>query len=179
MPRNPALNAIQRLQIISSHLQTPQFSNPQSVKMAAKDPITCHVLDTTIGRPAANIAVALTCLSFPDIVFTSTTNADGRIANWANTQRPGSSEWGFVVSHQGVPNALQYMIRKYAETGEENKSCPKGSSLWKLQFKTGEYYGAENTFFPVVELTFLVKEGEHFHVPLLLGPYSFTTYRGS
>jgi len=56
---------------------------------------------------------------------------------------------------------------------------PVGSSIWKLQFDTGSYYGVAKTFFPVVELTFLVKEGEHFHVPLLLGPYSFTTYRGS
>lgn len=56
---------------------------------------------------------------------------------------------------------------------------PKGSSTWKLKFDTGAYYGVDRTFFPTVELTFLVKEGEHFHVPLLLGPYSFTTYRGS
>lgn len=56
---------------------------------------------------------------------------------------------------------------------------PKDASMWKLRFDTGAYYGWEKTFFPFVELTFLVKPGEHFHVPLLLGPYSFTTYRGS
>jgi 5-hydroxyisourate hydrolase len=58
-------------------------------------------------------------------------------------------------------------------------ASPIGSSVWKLEFSTAEYYGPEKCFFPVVGLTFLVKDGEHFHVPLLLGPYSYTTYRGS
>lgn len=71
-----------------------------------------------------------------------------------------------------------FMIREYAaSTVQEN--CPAGSSLWKLEFNTGAYYGVDKVFFPLVELNFLVNEGQHFHVPLLLGPYSFTTYRGS
>lgn len=57
--------------------------------------------------------------------------------------------------------------------------CPVGASVWKLEFDTARYFGAEKCFFPAVTLSFLVKEGEHFHVPLLLGPYSYTTYRGS
>lgn len=36
------------------------------------------------------------------------------------------------------------------------------------------------SFYPFVEITFEVKEpGEHYHVPLLLSPYAFSTYRGS
>jgi 5-hydroxyisourate hydrolase len=84
----------------------------------------------------------------------------------------------FVESHGGVPSTLEFMIKNYA-AADGTAACPQGSSIWKLQFDTGAYYGAGNTFFPVVELSFLVKEGEHFHVPLLLGPYSYTTYRGS
>ena len=38
------------------------------------------------------------------------------------------------------------------------------------------------TFFPEVEVKFLVRQeakGEHYHVPVLLGPFGYTTYRGS
>ena len=135
-------------------------------------PITCHVLDTTTGRPGANISVKL---YNPNIsttnFFTASTNADGRIANW---QGPDGQDGPQCVE---VINSL---IRENAsQEGKLVPGCPLGSSIWKLEFDTGGYYGVQNTFFPKVELIFLVKEGEHFHVPLLLGPYSFTTYRGS
>ena len=144
----------------------------------SKDPITCHVLDTTTGRPAANLSVKLLCCAVPDVVFTNQTNADGRILNWESKQGPGGSKGAFVLAHGSVARTLQFMIRNYA--GEQDSpSYPAGSSIWKLQFDTGAHYGPANTFFPIVELSFLVKEGEHFHVPLLLAPYSFTTYRGS
>lgn len=141
-----------------------------------RDPITCHVLDTTTGRPAPNITVKLICTVQPEIVFEGKTNADGRIANWENTQEPGDGETTtYVQLRGGVHSALNFMIAHNTRSVHSDVS----TSVWKLQFDTGAYYGLENTFFPVVELTFLVEEGEHYHVPLLLGPYSFTTYRGS
>jgi 5-hydroxyisourate hydrolase len=144
----------------------------------SRDPITCHVLDTTTGRPAANLFVNLRCDSIPEIIFTCKTNADGRILNWQNTQGSGGGLGAFVESHGGVSSALRFMISHYAAT-QDTPNCPAGSSVWKLRFDTGKHYGAANTFFPIVDLSFLVTEGEHFHVPLLLAPYSFTTYRGS
>jgi len=128
--------------------------------MAQRDPITCHALDTTIGRPAASLSVTLSCLSDPSIVFSSETDSDGRISNWSH-----------------ATEKVESLVQKYC--GIEKAGYPKASSVWQLRFNTGQYYGLENTFWPFVELTFLVKEGEHFHVPLLLGPYSYTTYRGS
>jgi 5-hydroxyisourate hydrolase len=156
MLRDPTSN--ERLQALSSHLAAPQFA------MASKDPITCHVLDTTTGRPAAGIIATLSCRSFPHSAFVATTNSDGRITNW----EPETAN----------QPAIETEIREQAEQ-EGNSIVPKGSSMWKLTFNTGAYYGAGKTFFPLVDLTFLAKEGEHFHVPLLLGPYSYTTYRGS
>jgi 5-hydroxyisourate hydrolase len=52
---------------------------------------------------------------------------------------------------------------------------------YRLVFATGDWFAAQNlaTFFPEVTLTFEVTDGEHYHVPLLLGPFSFSTYRGS
>jgi len=51
-----------------------------------------------------------------------------------------------------------------------------------LTFATGAYFAgiATDTFFPEVSLTFSVTEiGEHYHVPLLISPFAFSTYRGS
>ena len=62
--------------------------------MAEKDQITCHVLDTTTGRPAVNIAVTLCCGSVPSIQFTANTNRDGRITRWTAPQGSVSiAEW--------------------------------------------------------------------------------------
>jgi 5-hydroxyisourate hydrolase len=51
-----------------------------------------------------------------------------------------------------------------------------------LAFDTAGYHLAQNVqgIYPVVEITFYVREGEsHFHIPLLLSPHGYTTYRGS
>jgi 5-hydroxyisourate hydrolase len=50
---------------------------------------------------------------------------------------------------------------------------------YALTFDTGGYF-AERTFYPSVTVAFRVADGAaHHHVPLLLSPYSYTTYRGS
>ena len=54
--------------------------------------------------------------------------------------------------------------------------------VYRLVFETGAYFRArgEKTFFPRVEVVFEVdKEEEHYHVPLLLSPFGYSTYRGS
>ncbi len=60
----------------------------------------------------------------------------------------------------------------------------QGDHTYSLAFDTDEYFGARDikTFFPLVEVKFLVRQeakGEHYHVPVLLGPFGYTTYRGS
>nr|BAN21410.1 unkown protein [Riptortus pedestris] len=59
-------------------------------------------------------------------------------------------------------------------------SIPSG--IYKLQFQTQQYFERRNTssFFPFVEVVFnLNSQQEHYHVPLLLSPYGYSTYRGS
>jgi 5-hydroxyisourate hydrolase len=54
--------------------------------------------------------------------------------------------------------------------------------VYKLKFDTKEYYDTlgTKTFYPYVEIVFEIeKPEEHYHVPLLLSPYGFSTYRGS
>ena len=59
-----------------------------------------------------------------------------------------------------------------------------GDQRWSLTFDTEAYFAGKGveTFFPEVEVKFVVREGqkgEHFHVPVLLGGFGYTTYRGS
>jgi 5-hydroxyisourate hydrolase len=56
---------------------------------------------------------------------------------------------------------------------------PLQAGTYRLRFDTAAYHGA-GAFFPLVEIVFTVAEaGGHCHVPLLLSPYGYSTYRGS
>ncbi|MEJ7603219.1 MAG: hydroxyisourate hydrolase [Kofleriaceae bacterium] len=56
---------------------------------------------------------------------------------------------------------------------------PVEPGTYRIRFATGAYLG-EQAFFPVVEIQFAVLDGtQHYHVPLLLSPYGYSTYRGS
>ncbi len=53
---------------------------------------------------------------------------------------------------------------------------------YRLRFETGSYHSAQSIkgLYPVVEITVMVRSGDtHLHVPLLLSPNGYTTYRGS
>lgn len=52
---------------------------------------------------------------------------------------------------------------------------------YKIIFNTGEYYGKQKikTFYPAVEILFTVFDDSHYHVPLLISPFGYSTYRGS
>ena len=69
-------------------------------------------------------------------------------------------------------------------TGASSRLGPDrlASGTYRLGFDTGAYYAAAGTetFFPEVTLTFAVVGSQaHYHVPLLLSPFAYSTYRGS
>ncbi|KAG9094533.1 hypothetical protein FS749_012255 [Ceratobasidium sp. UAMH 11750] len=115
---------------------------------SGKSPVTCHVLDSTLGKPAANVNVRLEVMdgsSFTTLA-SGQTDSDGR----CTTLLPSEPR-------------LQ-------------------AGVYKMIFNTGEYFEKDkrDTFYPVVEIIFqLAKPEEHYHIPLLLSPWSYTTYRGS
>lgn len=53
--------------------------------------------------------------------------------------------------------------------------------IYKMRFETKDYYDNNNTstFYPYVEIIFDVNSHEHYHIPLLMNPFSYSTYRGS
>ncbi|KAA8646244.1 hypothetical protein EYZ11_000583 [Aspergillus tanneri] len=136
-----------------------------------RDPITCHVLNTLTGTPAANLPVTLTLLSSPSgqspISFRATTDADGRVKNWTPEATTSTT----------VPTFLSSLPAADSKTH------------WAVQFEVGPWYEVQGveSFWPEVEVKFTVKgrgrEGEegwrHYHVPVLLGPWNYSTYRGS
>ena len=111
--------------------------------------ITTHVLDTALGRPAAGISVALERLA-----------ADGT----ARQVGAGMTD-------------LDGRIRDLLAAGQ---TVEPGS--FRLRFETGAYFARDGRegFYPFVEVVFTVRAGrEHYHVPLLLNPFGYSTYRGS
>ncbi|KAL4978253.1 Hydroxyisourate hydrolase [Aspergillus desertorum] len=172
-----------RLSLYQNHLSVsaaasanlPSKPNPSPM---SRDPITCHVLNTLTGTPAANLPVTLTLLSSPssaatsNVCFTATTNADGRVASW----KPATTDTSASTTTR-VSDILASL------------PAPDSKTNWALRFEVGPWFEAQGveSFWPEVEVKFTVKgrgkEGEegwrHFHVPVLLGPWNYSTYRGS
>ena len=114
--------------------------------------LTTHVLDAAHGCPGSSIKVELYRVEGQqlELVNTALTNSDGRVA---------------------AP-LLQ---------GDDYRT-----GVYQLQFSAGDYYRARGGQLPaqavldVVVLRFGIDEQqEHYHVPLLSSPYSYSTYRGS
>ncbi|KAG5975386.1 hypothetical protein E4U55_007730 [Claviceps digitariae] len=139
--------------------------------MPAKDPITCHILDTTTGRPAQSLHVRLQDSSSPPKTFESSTDQDGRIHTWLPYSSDTSAGDVPVYTLDHILSQLDHRV----------------PSTWTLRFDTASYWAGKQqqqhqqtgTFFPEVVVVFSVERGQQYHVPLLLGPFSYTTYRGS
>ncbi len=53
--------------------------------------------------------------------------------------------------------------------------------IYKMNFDTGSYFSGRKIkgFYPYVDIIFEINSGEHYHIPLLLSPFGYSTYRGS
>ena len=132
--------------------------------MSGRPFISCHVLDTVQGKPAAGITVELKLLAPKDKFgpWTARTTSDGRVTVW---------QWSGTSVDEAIAQVTKNRDFGFGE-GEQ--------MIWSLTFDTEAYFGKGKTFWPQVELRFATNVTEdHYHVPLLLGPWSYTTYRGS
>ena len=81
---------------------------------------------------------------------------------------------------QSLSEGVTNQQGRIAELFPANQNMKPGE--YRVVFKTGDYYKKANreAFFPEVPVIFEVKQADqHYHIPLLLSPYGFSTYRGS
>lgn len=112
--------------------------------------LTTHILDTAHGSPAANVGVRLFAFgTVRELVASATSNSDGR------TEKPLLAD---EAMHTGT---------------------------YELEFDIGDYFAASGVptatpaFLNTVVIRFTVSSEENYHVPLLVSPWSYSTYRGS
>lgn len=142
--------ALQEIFRIAALRLDDRVSAPDRLKVHGR--LSTHVLDTRAGAPAAGIPVELAELGggHPRVIARTVTNADGR------TDQP-------LIGGRPLP------IGRY-----------------ELRFTVAAYFAAQQAvladppFLDVVPIRFAIAEPEgHYHVPLLVTPWSFSTYRGS
>lgn len=102
--------------------------------------LSTHVLDTSLGKPAAGVAISLSGAAGQ--LGEAVTDADGRAADLGGELHPGT---------------------------------------YSLRFDSGGYFAERGIdgFYPEVLVTFTISGARHVHVPLLLSPFGYSTYRGS
>jgi 5-hydroxyisourate hydrolase len=119
--------------------------------------ITSHILDTSRGKPAAGITISLFELK-------GSNDGDSNIqAQWSLLAQ------GQTNSDGRVPALL-----------EKERILPAGS--YRVHFAVSDYFNAlnERAFYPYVDIVFDISgDGEHYHIPLLLTAFGYSTYRGS
>jgi 5-hydroxyisourate hydrolase len=111
--------------------------------------LSTHVLDATTGRPAAGVQVRL---------------ERGREAGWVQA---GDGQTG--------PDGRLRL------TGDDD-AAEFAPGIYRITFATGAYFSSRESasFYPEVTITFeMTERDEHYHVPLLLSPFAYSTYRGS
>ncbi|XP_021354515.1 5-hydroxyisourate hydrolase-like isoform X1 [Mizuhopecten yessoensis] len=95
---------------------------------------------------------------------------------------------GVAMTLSKLDQSGQWQTMETGITNTDGRGGFFGSSdqwtagTYKLYFDTGSYFASLHTkgFYPYVEVAFHVEDpGQHYHVPLLLSPYSYSTYRGS
>lgn len=61
----------------------------------------------------------------------------------------------------------------------QDKKAEKGT--YQVIFKTGDYYDSrkQKTFFPQIPVMFTMEDNGHYHIPLLMSPFGYSTYRGN
>ena len=105
--------------------------------------LSTHVLDTSLGKPAAGITVVLESVD-GQAIGDGITDGDGRVGSLG-------------------PERL--------DAGD-----------YRLRFASGGYFAARGVeaFYPEVVVVFTVADADqHYHVPVLLNPFGYSTYRGS
>ncbi|MGC3873122.1 hydroxyisourate hydrolase [Halomonas sp. GXIMD04776] len=137
------------MKTLSSMLAGIALCGAATLAQAADNPLSVHVLNIQDGKPSGGV----------EVVLEKQTDGGWETLNQATTDE---------------------------ESGRISALFPKDqafeSGVYRVTFETGDWFEAHDTetFFPEIPVPFKVEDtDQHYHIPLLLSPYGYSTYRGS
>ncbi|REC56779.1 hydroxyisourate hydrolase [Chryseobacterium piscium] len=113
--------------------------------------LSSHILDITVGKPVENV--------------------DVKLEKYNETTK----QWVSVINKKTDKNG------RIGDFLPKNKDSKSNYGKYKLIFFTEDYFKNKNmeSFYPFIEVVFQIQDNQHYHVPITLSPFGYSTYRGS
>ena len=119
------------------------------IQAQEKYQLSSHILDISQGKPAPNVKIAL-------------------------SKQDENQNWVLIDEKYTDNNGR---IKDFLKE-ESNKN---NNGVYKLTFYITPYFEKlkQKTFYPFIEVVFEIKDNQHYHIPITLSPYGYSTYRGT
>ena len=119
------------------------------IQAQEKYQLSSHILDISQGKPAPNVKIAL-------------------------SKQDENQNWVLIDEKYTDNNGR---IKDFLKE-ESNKN---NNGVYKLTFYITPYFEKlkQKTFYPFIEVVFEIKDDQHYHIPITLSPYGYSTYRGN
>lgn len=119
------------------------------IQAQEKYQLSSHILDISKGKPAPNVKISL--------------YKQDKNQNWV------------VIDEKYTDNNGRIKEFLKEEAGKNN------NGIYKLTFHIVPYFERlkQKTFYPFIEVVFEIKDTQHYHIPITLSPYGYSTYRGN
>lgn len=119
------------------------------IQAQEKYQLSSHILDISQGKPAPNVKIAL--------------SKQDKNQNWV------------LIDEKYTDNNGRIKDFLKEESNENN------NGVYKLTFYITPYFEKlkQKTFYPFIEVVFEIKDNQHYHIPITLSPYGYSTYRGN
>lgn len=113
--------------------------------------LSSHILDISVGKPVANV--------------------DVKLEKYNETTK----QWVSVITKRTDKNG------RIGDFLPKSKDLNSNDGKYKLIFFTEDYFKNRNmqSFYPFIEVVFQIQDNQHYHVPITLSPFGYSTYRGS
>lgn len=142
---------------MANHVDNVKSCQTNAARLFESDPhqLSSHILDVTRGIGAKNVEVHL--------YKQDMTNSSSPLKSWILSQVEITDENGRI------------------KTFLERKTNPNCGGIYKLVFFTEPYFQNlnEETFYPHIEVVFNLSSTSHYHVPITLSNFGYSTYRGN
>ena len=111
--------------------------------------LSSHILDINLGQPVSGVKISLSRF------------------------QSAPKNWEVIDEKMTDANG------RVKDFLEENGTDHRG--IYKLTYHIAPYFNSQNkdTFYPFIEVVFEIKDNEHYHVPITLSSYGYSTYRGN